>query len=123
MTSCRERTTYTASQVHMSVSCYMSQHNEEFANLWGGHVAGSARRAGDAQSYDFHDYLQGIRMNGTFAGYPECYSAAAGLERSLYFLDDDGEVMWFPSESNEAPLTLYFHSRRILIYFSLARHF
>eukprot|EP00438_Fugacium_kawagutii_P011660 Skav217248 [mRNA] locus=scaffold110:333276:335795:- [translate_table: standard] len=99
---------YSGSQVRLFLRSFMLQHHLEYEALWDRHRAGTDSPAPD--EYTFQDYLSDIKRAGTWGGYLGCYAAASALKRTVYLVDDTGEVAAFPFEGpkSQHPIALYY---------------
>ena len=99
----------TARQVRAFTAAFTERHKAEYAALWDGRAPGS-NSPDDEQAWEgsFDDYLAGIRLNGCWATYLECFALAAGLQRDIVMLTETGEVWHFPHEGHDPAVCLYF---------------
>ena len=98
-----------ARSVRAFLHAWMSKHKDEYAALWDGVKAGAANKdAAPDWKGGFEDYLNDIRIAGTYGCYLELAAAAHACKRDILVLDANGQVTVFSHGGKEKELCLFY---------------
>ena len=98
-----------ARSVRAFLHAWMTKHKDEYAAVWDGVKAGVANKEAAADwKGGFDDFLNDIRVAGTYGCYLELVAAAHACKRDILVLDTNGQVTVFSHGGKEKELCLFY---------------